>query len=514
MEKRLHVNFRAFVVVAIAVVASVLCVYVYMLNAAAGVVCGCLSISATIVGFVVCLIKTLRGKIKLRVAIALGIAVALSLCAFIVGVVSYENRNDCADRSGYRLVSGRVCAIDTRSGSYRLELEDISFDGKRASGKMLLSLERSDNNIAEFVDCGDILLFSAEIKHEKLISGGYVNGYNYRTDLRYSAKVRPDAIKAEWGEPDPIERFLSSVRRLLTENMGDRYGNIAFSMLTGDKHSLYADITDYYSAAGLGHIMAVSGLHIGFLIMLLSFLLARVDKRIKLPIMTVVIVGYTVIADFSPSVVRAAIMAVIAGSALLCGGRRDILSALSCAFSCILAVKPLYLFDVGFLLSFGAILGIAMFANTIKQSMIRHNIHGKIGDAVGASVAVTLGIIPPEICFFGKFSVIAVIANIVLLPFVSAVFIVTLCILPIAAIPGCGQLLSASKWMFTALDYMVYGIAQIPFAAVSLKTGAGVFLCYPIMFFASDFFMPKRGKPIIAAYSAAACAAIIAVYAL
>ena len=133
--------------------------------------------------------------------------------------------------------------------------------------------------------------------------------------------------------------------------------------------------------------MAVSGLHVGFFILLLDFILAKVDKRIRFPIIGAVLFAYMIVADFSPSVVRAFIMAAVAMIAFAVGGRRDILSSMCCAMSLILAFKPLYIFEAGFVLSFGAIFGIAMFSDTIKRALGKFNVHDKVGEAMGTSIS-------------------------------------------------------------------------------------------------------------------------------
>ena len=121
------------------------------------------------------------------------------------------------------------------------------------------------------------------MRHVKLISGFRINGNAYRTNIRYNVSVRGDALSVVFGAPSALEKFTAGLRELLVENMGEKYGNIAFSMLTGDKYALDGEIKDYFTAAGLGHIMAVSGLHIGFLIFVLNFVLYRLSKKSDFP---------------------------------------------------------------------------------------------------------------------------------------------------------------------------------------------------------------------------------------
>ena len=285
-------------------------------------------------------------------------------------------------------------------------------------------------------------------------------------------------------------------------------------MLTGDKYGLDDEVSDYFTAAGLGHIMAVSGLHIGFLALALNFMLCKLGRKVRYPIVMTVLVGYAMLANFSPSVVRAVIMAAISGFAVFVGGRRDLLSSLLCAFSFILAFKPLYLFDAGFLLSFCAIFGIALFSNSIKLFLTKRGAHNKIANGIGASVAVSLGITPVQTYFFGRIHLLSVVANVLLLPFVSVTFIVILAMLPIAAIPHCGAVLYAGKYMLAAMDYAVQGIAAVPYVTFAIRTSAAVFACYPVMFCASGYFIMDKGKTAAVVYSVAVCISIFAICAV
>ncbi len=507
------INFRAFLIIALAVVASVFCTYAYMFNRVLGLTLGCVFIVAlaVLLGFFIFEYKC--GKAKLRVVFAFAIAIALCISAFAVGVVSYDRRND-ANVDGYRSVYGRVAAVDVRSGVYKFNLDELMIDGKETDGIMRVTFSPSDNNISEFISCGDRLAFGAQVKSVKMFSHGYVDGTSYRTDIRYNVFIDGENVSVVQGEPRVLETFLQSLRSLYVKNMGERFGNIAFSMLTGDKYGLDGNVSDYYSASGLGHIMAVSGLHIGFFVVLLSFLLCKINRKVRLPIIGAVLIGYAVIADFSPSVMRAVIMAFIAGISFVVGGRRDILSSLFCALSLILAVKPFYLFDVSFLLSFGALFGIAMFANSIKLFLTARGVHNKIANATGAALSVSIGLFPAQIYFFGKVQIFAIAVNMIVLPYISVIFVMLVCLTPIAALPSCGILLKICEYLMLPLDYIAYGIASLPFAQFGITAGGAVFLCYPIMFCAGGYLMSERKKTAIILYSAVACIAIICVSAL
>lgn len=462
--------------------------------------------AATAAAFCVFLVRMRRGKSGLRVVVTCFLAFALGVCAFTTAAVGTDKWTHNAV-GGYREITGRVCAVDVRSGVNRIDIDGITFDGCSVDGVLRIKISASDANVAEFVKCGDRLSFSSFVTAVEPLDGYKPDGTAYRTGIRFYATVRSESIKVEFGVPKLSERFLSALKTLFVSNMGERYGNIAYSMLTGDKHSLDTDVTDAFSAAGLGHIMAVSGLHIGFLAALLYFLLCKTRKKVRFAVISVAVAAYCFLADFSPSVVRAAVMTEISAFSLLIGSRRDLLSALCCAFSLILAVKPFYMFEPGFLLSFGAIFGIAAFAGGFSRALKRIGAGRRLSDAVSASAAVNIGILPSQIYFFHTIQVFSFIVNTVLIPYISVVFVLLLPCAAIGALPYCSAVLLLPKYLLMPIDYITRGIAAIPYASFTVYTTAAVFLCYPAMFVASGFFMMDRGKSAVVLASIAACSA-------
>ena len=500
---------------ALSVTAAVFCCYIYSIKCVAGIVTGCAIILLLACASTVFVIGCKRGKFRLRLPIAFCMSLALSACAFGFGVSVVDEWNESARYDGYFYVTGRVTAVDLRSGEYRLNLENITLDGRPTGGMLRLSFETGEHSAADFVRCGDVLGFGANVQAVRLTENGKVNGTAFRTDIRYNAKTSIEIVAMKPGKATPMESFMNNWRDFYVENMGDKYGNIAFSILTGDKLALDYEITSYFSAAGLGHILAVSGLHVGFMALILGFMLKKLSKKVRYPIILAALIAYCAIADFSPSVTRALIMAVISGIGIMIGGRRDLLSSLLCAYSLILAVKPFYMFEAGFLFSFASIFGIALFSDSFKRKLIKHGVHDRVGNALGASASVTLSVFPAGSYLVGYINPISLITNAVLLPYVSVVFISIVCLTPIALIPGCGVLLVAPKYMLVALDYIAMGIASIPYSVIPLKTRGAVFLCYPVMFFASEFVMyPKKCTVAARVYSAATCIAIMGLCAL
>lgn len=505
-------NFRAMYIIALFVTAAVSSIYAYAYNAIAGIAIGCILGAAAIVAAACSIIFFRKSRCRLRMAIACCIALAAYVCSFSIGVAFCNEWNSGKKLAGYRLVSGRVNALDVSGGEYRVNLDELKIDGAFADGLLRLKIGASDNNIGDLVKCGDILEFKAKIRSVDLASGGGISGYSYRTDIRYTATVKSADIAIAIGQPTIRQEFMSSLRNLYVENMGDKYGNIVFSMFTGDRYGLDRDIFDYFSAAGLGHIMAVSGLHIGFFAVLLNVLLAKVGKKPRFAITTAVLFAYMALADFSPSVVRAFIMATVTGIATIIGARRDLMSSMLCAYSIILSVRPLYLFEAGFVLSFGAIFGIALFSNSIRRGLSKLRMGYKLGNALGGSVAASAGICPAQIFFFSRINILAWLINSIVIPYISVVFIAIICLSPIAAMPSCGILLEAGKYLLIPLDYTAVAMSGAAFTVFARSSSAVVLLCYPAMFVGSEYILlNKRPKLVVCSSCAVICVVLIAI---
>ncbi len=501
MIRQSPINFRAFCVIAVAVIGAVMCVYAFIFNRTLGITLGCVYLVGLFALAAVFIVSCVKKRAKLHKTLTFCIAAVLCVVAFVVGVTFYDGWAGNYKYKGEGVVYGRVSCVDTRYGDYKIMLDELTINGDSVDGIMEVKVKRDDANIADFVRCGDRLKFRTYIKPIYLFHKGAVDGTSYRTNIRFTSTVSSDDIAIEFGEPTAIESMLEGMHDCLVENMGEDYGNIAYSMITGDKHGLYSGITDYFSAAGLGHIMAVSGLHVGFVAALINLLLKKANKKVRLGIVTIILLFYTVIADFSPSVIRAVIMTEVYMIAQFVSGRRDILSSLGFSLSVILAVKPLYLFELGFQMSFGAIFGIAVMGNSISRLLTKVKIPKtkiklprKVCDAIGTSVSVQAGLIPIEIYHFKTIQTLSLFVNVIFIPYISLIFTCTVVLLPISFIPECGVVLYAAKYLMIPLDYAAMGVASLPYAEITVDATAAAFLCYPVMFVASEFFMMNKGK--------------------
>lgn len=202
---------------------------------------------------------------------------------------------------------------------------------------------------------------------------------------------------------------------------------LAKALFLGYKSELTSDTRDHFAKAGLSHIMAVSGLHVGFIAapfwLLIPWLWrAKYGKWSGLILLTLLLGSYAVITGFSPSVNRASLMAWLLTFGKLFHKPRDSINLLATAACIILLANPSQLLDVGFQLSFSAvsvILLVMPVIQTLYPEKMRQGVWNTILTMLTLSAVVQLGLFPILVYYFNEFSIVGPIANLLVLPLLS-----------------------------------------------------------------------------------------------
>src|SRR5690606_4079582 len=147
---------------------------------------------------------------------------------------------------------------------------------------------------------------------------------------------------------------------VIEKNLPSPEAELLAGILFGQRSRLPEDIQDNFTSSGTGHLLAVSGLHVGLVAALILGLWRRLGLRGKLPLFLAIVLtlGYAYLTGMRPSALRAAVMLSFALGAQLLDRDRDLPTAIGLAALVTLALNPLHLFTVGFKLSYAATLGI------------------------------------------------------------------------------------------------------------------------------------------------------------
>ncbi len=483
------VNFRCFLLVALS---CIIMVSLSLLETSVFIII--LSIlSALILGAgVFALIK----KDGIKAITALLCIVCMVVIAINTLVTQNAWVNELDEQTEYTF-TGKIERIDKDLENCNYILTDLTADGKEIDGNIYLTVNVIDGVQTSFLRAGDVVCFKSNADFVPFVKKGEVNGYNYRNNIRYFCSTNENTITFVCEKPTLMQSLRNTLRTLLTENMGE-YGEIAFAMITGEKGGISDKITDAYSTGGIGHILAVSGLHVGFVVLIVSWILRKLkaNRFVTFGVTSVILLWYCFLASFSPSVVRATVMCIIGLVAGVFGERKDPLSSLSFAVSVILVVKPYYLFDAGFLMSVGAVLGIVLFYSSFNH--VFHFLPKFINEPLSVSLSAQIGITPVMLMSFSSFAPYSVLTNLLVIPIVTFAYIlIALVLIFVLIFPSCGVLLSISGLPLVVIDDIANFVASLPFANVFVRAGVIAYAIYLLMFVCSKFFMVKRGKWII-----------------
>jgi len=254
---------------------------------------------------------------------------------------------------------------------------------------------------------------------------------------------RPNLLTGNIIETDPRDTFLGAVLfsvrgyidSMLKSLLMNEHYDLGTGLILGGSGRLKKDLKNVFVRAGVLHILAVSGLHVGFVCMFVGFILIfiPISARIKFFIIMLVLCLYTGITGFRPGVCRATLMAFLFGLSLILQRNVDGVHIINITAIIFLLINPLLVFDIGAQLSFSAVYGILFLYPIIENSIIKR-IHVKLYKLIMASMAVSfsaqLSVSPLLIYYFHRLPTLAVISNLIIVPIASiTIFLLFFCLI-------------------------------------------------------------------------------------
>lgn len=253
----------------------------------------------------------------------------------------------------------------------------------------------------------------------------------------YTAEIgvleSPRIIQRREYRPGFLERMRSAYRRRILANLGQDDGaSLALALTIGDRSLLGKDLRTAVYLTGVGHILALSGLHIGILTGLV--LLALKALGISRPLAEIISLGflifYLALVGPAPSLVRAVLMSAYATAAFLAGREQLGLPALLWSAAVMLLFNPLWLFDYAFVFSFVATFICLTLGGRLKNTL--RFLPEPIARAGAMTLIIQVVVLPLTLFLFGNFSLWAPLANMVIVPLMPALAALSL----LAGLPG------------------------------------------------------------------------------
>jgi competence protein ComEC len=293
----------------------------------------------------------------------------------------------------------------------------------------------------------------------------------------------------------------------LYRDLGFQADNYAvLSALTvGYKDELSDSVRESFSVSGVSHVLALSGLHIGLLYVLISFLLKRLPGSsagmsvIRVAMLIVPLWGFAFLTGLSSSVVRSVIMFSLIGLSQFFTGRTISFNTLSVAGMGMLIYHPSWLYDVGFQLSFTAVASILLIGPWLSGRLtVRNRFLNKLWGLATVSIAAQIGTAPLVLLYFSRFSVHFLLTNILVVPLVTVIIYATVVLPALSFLPVAGQMAANGlNLLLDLLNATVRWVERLPFASVDhvWTDRTGVLLFYLMLILLGGYFAQRHRRP-------------------
>ena len=381
---------------------------------------------------------------------------------------------------------------------------------QETSGKAIIYLQK--DSLSRAIEIGDRLLF--EPSFNSIENNNNPNEFNYKRYLSFHLISQQAYLKSNnWKKLDSknesslvvmSQDIRKKVLSIYSQNgiEGNEYGVLA-ALTLGYKDKLDEDVKRWYSSSGAMHILAVSGLHVGIIFMILNsifFFLNRCKTCVILKTIVIILLlwAYAFITGLSPSVLRATIMFSFVAVGMTFKRTTSIYNTLAASAFLLMLINPLIIMEVGFQLSYLAVISIVFFQPKISSWFnFKNIILKKTWSLVSVSIAAQIGTFPLGLYYFHQFPNYFLLTNIVVIPFAGLVIYSTLAFLITSGFPAIAEYTGlAVSYIIKGLNYSVEFIEGLPFSIsndiyISLSQ---TFLIYFVMIISAVFIINRLAK--------------------
>ena len=317
----------------------------------------------------------------------------------------------------------------------KYEAKVVQVNSKKTIGRVLVNIKK-DTTI-NVLQINDLLILKTQFKDVNKPLNPYT--FNYKKYLQNQQihhqlqLVKYQFLSLE-NKNETVNGIASKIRTKINvalQKNGFKNNELAVinALLLGQRNTISSDLLKSYSGAGAIHILAVSGLHVGIILLLLLFVFKPLHyfkngKLIATLLIIMLLWVYAIIAGLSPSVVRAVSMFTALTIGLQLVQRSNVYNTLVISMFFLLLFNPFYLFEVGFQLSYLAVFSIVWIQPKLyKLWSPKFWVLNKFWQLFTVSMAAQIGVLPLSLYYFHQFPGLFFLSNLVIIPFLG--FILT-----------------------------------------------------------------------------------------
>lgn len=500
---RKFVNFRAAAFAATGLVAGILFSYCLLCGSVAGLVAVC------VFGVIVAVLSVFFSSAKFTGIGKFLCLLFFALCAVFGGVrfKTIANNYKYADLGGHILaVSGNASEITVKENVTSVIVSGVKVTGAingRIHYKIYLSVY-GENDLR----LGDKIAFTSALTDLTLFYNGKFAASALEQGIKYSAEINADELNITENSPNLFEKGNLFIFDTLKTGLHEDEFPIAYAMLTGNSDYITEENLANYRAAGVAHIFAVSGLHIGFLATALYFILnkLKINSFVSFAVTLACCVFYAGVCGFSASSLRAVVMFVFLNLSRLFGLKYDGISSACAAAFIILAVSPAQLFCVGFQLSFAVVLSVIILFVPLKKLL--KFLPDKIAAPLAVSFAAEIGGVPVLLYAFGEFASLSLFVNLLFIPIAGIVYIALIIFTVLGGIFSPTVFLFLPEYMLFGLNFIINAVDFKVFLIGGFTFGTFAAAYYGVIFTAGGIFnLGRIIKPVVCVTLAVVCIA-------
>ena len=412
---------------------------------------------SVVVGFLLC---TLIAVLLRRHGYAnIYIAAALMLAGFTAVELQRLHRPTPSDASVLEIEVGRITGHRLSYDHCEARLIAFRQQGElfrsRAELRLVADTSLRIANGERLLCCSRIIPFNPEQSY-----GRYMAARGFAGEVRLSPK---DLITRSKARPTLGSRLQQYAREHIERiHLKPQSEAIVRAITIGDRSGITPALRQSYTRAGAAHLLAISGLHIGFIALIANILLIwltifRRGQIIRSAVVILIIWLYAAMADFTPSVVRAATMFTLLQAALQSASRTNALNTLCFTAFVMLALDSNMLYDAGFQLSILSVAAIIEYAVPI-YTRTRERM-GRVGryllSGVVASTAATIVTAPLTLYLFGQASMWSIASGVVMINLAAAVVAASM----VWVVAPIGFMQGVASWLIDSLTLLMNTIA-------------------------------------------------------
>ncbi len=278
---------------------------------------------------------------------------------------------------------------------------------------------------------------------------------------------------------------------------------VCSSLLLGQREQLSNELESAYASAGVIHILAVSGMHVGLIYLLLHLTLKSIGltKRFRLLSFALIVTGiwfFALMTGLSSSVIRASTMITLVAFGNYLHRPLLTLNILFGSAFILLLFNPLLIFDIGFQLSFSAVLSILILQPKVYELMQTNNpMLDNLMKVLSISIAAQVLTLPLIMYYFHQIPVHFLLANLIVVPVLSFVIYALIGLVMVSAIPLIAIPLGlAISYIVQGVNTSIDFIQSLPFALYHIRTYTGVMMIisFIAIFFLIEFLYYRKAK--------------------